>query len=59
MGDIPVVRQRPGVIVSTGATVQVNVGGVVVPAWLPAGYIPTVGDAVKVSVVNEIGRSVV
>lgn len=55
----PVVRLVPGVVqAEPGATgsypLAVNVGGTFPPVWWPAGYIPTLGDAVKVLLVDGI-----
>lgn len=55
MGDTPtpVVRLVPGVVVAgTTGGLAVNVNGATPPVWWPAGYIPTVGDAVKVLMVD-------
>lgn len=53
MADIPVVRSYPGLVVSSGSGYVLNVNGSDVADVLwPAGYIPTVGDAVRVLVVN-------
>lgn len=49
---IPVVRLVPGVVQGTAEGLGVNVGGTFPPVWWPAGYIPTVGDAVKVLMVD-------
>lgn len=49
---IPVVRLRPGVVVRDGAGYAVNIDGAAPPASWPAGYIPSIGDAVKVLVVD-------
>jgi hypothetical protein len=39
-------------VVAVGAALAVNVNGANPPVWWPAGYIPTVGDAVKVLMVD-------
>lgn len=49
---VPVVRLLPGVVVAAGSGYAVNVDGSTPPASWPAGYIPTVSDAVKVLVVD-------
>jgi hypothetical protein len=48
----PVVALVPGTVVAVGEVLGVNVNGSTPPVWWPAGYIPTVGDAVKVLMVN-------
>jgi hypothetical protein len=49
VGDIPAVRSFPGLVVAgSGGGLAVNVNGTTPPAQWPAGYIPTVGDAVRV-----------
>lgn len=56
MGDVavPVVRMRAGVVVSGAGAGEfaVNVDGAAPPAYWPAGYIPTLGDAVRVLMVD-------
>lgn len=51
-------RVVPGVVVSGAAAggFAVNVAGARPPVWWPAGYIPTVGDAVRVLMVDGQGQ---
>ncbi|MEV7962418.1 hypothetical protein [Oerskovia paurometabola] len=54
MGDLPVVRLRAGVVVTLDGMpgYAVNIDGATPPVAWPAGYIPTVGDAVQVLIVD-------
>lgn len=49
---VPVVDLLPGVVVTSGTTLAVNVNGATPSVWWAAGYIPQVGDSVKVLLVN-------
>lgn len=49
---IPVVALVPATVVAVASGLAVNVNGSLPPVWWPAGYIPTVGDAVKVLMVD-------
>lgn len=51
---IPVVRLVAATVVQLGSAIGVNVNGSNPPVWWPAGYIPLVGDAVKVLLVDGI-----
>lgn len=52
MGDLSVVRLKPSIVVAVGAGFAVNVDGALPPVAWPAGYIPSVGDAVQVLMVD-------
>lgn len=49
------IESRPGTIVpgDDPGTFQVNLGGAIIDAWMPAGYIPRVDDPVRVLVTDQ------
>lgn len=52
MGDLSVVRLKPGIVVGLDTGFAVNIDGSTPPVTWPAGYIPTAGDAVQVLLVD-------